>query len=39
MTSRVPDALSALMANQMYLCNFDTEEEMWQYYRDLCATW
>ena len=39
MTSRVPDALSALMANQMYLCNFDGEEEMWQYYRDLCATW
>ena len=35
MASRVPDALSALMANQMYLCNFDGEEEMWQYYCDL----
>ena len=35
MHSKVPDALSALMANYMYLCNFDTEEEMWQYYREL----
>ena len=39
MASRVPDALSALMANQMYLCNFDAEEDMWKYYRDLMATW
>ena len=39
MTSRVPDALSPLMANQMYLCNFDTEEEVWQYYRDMSAIW
>ena len=36
---RVPEALSALMANQMYLCNFDTEEEMWQYYHELSETW
>ena len=39
MSSRVPDALSALMANQMYLCNFDTEEEMMRYYADLTAAW
>lgn len=39
MSSRVPDALSALMANQMYLSIFDTEEEMWQYYRDLSECW
>lgn len=39
MCSRVPDALSALMANTMYLCNFDNEEEMWQYYRDLSETY
>ena len=39
MASRVPDALSALMANQMYVCNFDNEEEMWQYYRDTIAAW
>ena len=39
MSSRVPDALSALMANQMYLCNFDSEEEMWQYYHKLSEVW
>jgi len=26
------------MANQMYLANFDTEEEMQQFYRDLLET-
>ena len=35
--SRVPDALSALMGNQMYIAVFDTEEEMWQFYNELCA--
>ena len=39
MHSQVPDALSALMANYMYLCNFDTEEEMWQYYHELCESY
>ena len=39
MSNRVPDALSALMANQMYLCNFDSEEEMWQYYHKLSEVW
>ena len=35
MVGRVPDALSGAMANQMYIANFDTEEEMQQYYKDL----
>lgn len=26
MWGRIPDALSGAMANQMYVCNFDTEE-------------
>jgi len=37
MQGRIPDALSGAMANQMYVCNFDTEEELHQYYRDLLA--
>lgn len=32
---RVPDALSGAMGNQMFICNFATEEEMWQFYRDV----
>lgn len=39
MCERIPEALSGAMANQMYLCNFETEEEMNQYYRDLLETW
>lgn len=35
MYGRIPDALSGAMANQMYVANFDTEEEMQTYYRDL----
>jgi len=27
------------MANQMYIANFDTEEEMNQYYKDLLECW
>ncbi len=38
MCERIPDALAGAMANQMYLCNFDTEEEMQQFYADLLAT-
>ena len=34
MWGRVPDALSGAMGNQMYVANFDTEEEMWQFYKD-----
>lgn len=37
MWGRVPDALSGAMANQMYVCNFDTEEQMAGFYQDLLA--
>ena len=39
MVGRVPEALSGAMANQMYVANFDSEEEMMQYYRDLVETY
>ena len=32
MWGRIPDALSGAMANQMYVCNFDTEEEMMTFF-------
>ena len=35
MNGRIPDALSGAMANQMYVANFDTEEEMNAFYQDL----
>ena len=35
MQGRIPDALSGAMANVMYICNFDTKEEMDTYFRDL----
>ena len=38
MWGRIPEALSGAMANQMYVANFDTEEEMLTYYADLSAT-
>lgn len=37
MWGQIPDALSGCMANQMYVANFDTEEEMMAYYADLSA--
>ena len=37
MQGRVPDALSGAMANVMYVANFDTEEQMNEYYSDLLA--
>lgn len=37
MHGRIPEALSGAMANQMYVANFDTEEEMNEYYADLSA--
>lgn len=37
MHGRIPDALSGAMANQMYMANFETEEEMNQYFADLLA--
>ena len=38
MWGRIPDALSGAMTNQMFVCNFDTEEEVWAFYRDLMET-
>lgn len=37
MQGRVPDALSGAMANVMYVANFDTKEELDEYYSDLLA--
>ncbi len=34
---RVPDALANCMANQLYICTFDTDEEMQQFYKDTLA--
>ena len=39
MWGRIPDALSGAMANQMYVANFDTEEEMNQYLTDMADTY
>ncbi|MBQ8506834.1 MAG: ATP-grasp domain-containing protein [Clostridia bacterium] len=39
MQGRIPDALSGAMANEMYMCNFETEDEMYQYFRELCECW
>jgi hypothetical protein len=38
MQGRIPDALSGAMANEMYIANFDTEEQMQQYFKDLLET-
>lgn len=35
MEGRIPDALSGAMANIMYVCVFDTKEQMDEYFRDL----
>lgn len=37
MRERIPDALSGAMGNIMYLANFDTQEQMQAYFRDLLA--
>lgn len=37
MNGRIPEALSGAMANQMYVANFDTEEEMNAFYEDMSA--
>ena len=39
MWGRIPEALSGAMANQMYVGNFDTEDEMFAFYADLAATY
>ena len=35
MEGRIPDALSGAMGNDMYMCNFEQESDMWNYYHDL----
>ncbi len=35
--SRIPDALSNCMANQMYLCIFDTKEQMDDFFKNVLA--
>ena len=39
MQGRVPEALSGAMANQMYIANFDTEEQLWQFFNELLETY
>ena len=39
MWGRIPQALSAAMADQMYVANFDTEEEMFRFFDDMAATY
>ncbi len=39
MWGRIPDALSGAMANQMYVCTFDTQEELDQFYKDMSAAY
>lgn len=39
MWGRIPEALAGAMANQMYVANFDTEEEMTEFYQDMSATY
>ena len=39
MVTRIPDALSGAMGNQMYVANFSTEEAMNAFYADACDTW
>jgi len=39
MQGRVPEALSGAMANQMYIANFDTEEQLWQFFDELLETY
>ncbi len=39
MVTRIPDALSGAMGNQMYVAVFPTEEEMQAFYADACNVW
>ncbi len=38
MSGRIPDALSGAMANQMFICNFETEEEVMDFFRATMET-
>lgn len=35
MQGRMPDALAGCMGNQMYVCNFDTYEQLQNFFREL----
>lgn len=37
LTGRVPEALSGAMGNQMYIANFQTEDELWDFYKNVLA--
>lgn len=37
MVDRIPDALAGAMGNQMYVANFKTREEVYQFYADVLA--
>ena len=37
MQGRIPEALSGAMANEMYVANFDSEDAMWEFYKELTA--
>ncbi len=39
LAGRTPDALAGAMANQMYVANYDTEEEMKEAFRRMCEVW
>ena len=39
MVTRIPDALSGAMGNQMYVAVLPTKEEMDAFYQDACGTW
>ena len=39
MEARIPDVLSGAMGNQMYVANFNTKEEMDQFYQDVLKCW
>ena len=39
LAGRTPDALSGAMANQMYVANYDTVEEMMEAFRRMCEVW
>ena len=39
LAGRTPDALSGAMANQMYVANYDTEEEMMNAFQKMCEVW
>ena len=39
LAGRTPDALAGAMANQMYVANYDSEEEMFEAFRQMLEVW